>query len=51
MNIEENNFNEELSEAIHKRKITVITKLVNKLDLDNEEQDCYNVAAVLNELI
>jgi hypothetical protein len=37
MNIEENNFNEDLSEAIHKRKIAVITKLVNKLDIDNEE--------------
>lgn len=51
MNIEENNFNEDLSEAIHKRKVTVFTKLVNKLDLDNEEQDFYNVAAVLNELV
>jgi len=49
MNIEESNFSEELAAIIQKRKITVITKLVNKLDNDDEESQ--NVANVLQDLI
>jgi len=51
MNIEESNFSEELASSIKKRKISVITKLVNKLDIDAEDDDYYNAAAVLTELL
>ena len=49
INIEENNFSEELACIIQKRKIAVITKLVNKLD--NEDDESQSVANVLQELI
>ena len=49
MNIEENNFSEELACLIQKRKLNVITKLVNKLD--NEDEESQQVAWVLQELI
>ena len=49
MNIEESNFSEELACLIQKRKLTVITKLVNKLD--NEDEESQQVAWVLQELI
>jgi hypothetical protein len=49
MNIEESNFSEEVAAIIQKRKFTVITKLVNKLD--NEDEESQNVANVLQELI
>lgn len=49
MNIQESNFSDELACLIQKRKITVITKLVNKLDNDDEESK--SVASVLQELI
>jgi hypothetical protein len=45
MNIEENNFSEELACLIQKRKLNVITKLVNKLD--NEDEESQQVAWVL----
>jgi predicted DNA-binding ribbon-helix-helix protein len=45
MNIEESNFSEELAAIIQKRKFTVITKLVNKLD--DEDEESQNVANVL----
>lgn len=45
MNIEESNFSEEVAAIIQKRKFTVITKLVNKLD--NEDEESQNVANVL----
>ena len=42
MSVEESNFNESLATAIQKRKISVITKLVNKLDneSDDAEDEC-----------
>jgi predicted DNA-binding ribbon-helix-helix protein len=49
LNLEESNFSEELALLIQKRKLTVITKLVNKLD--NEDEESQQVASVLQELI
>lgn len=51
MNIEEGNFTEELAATIKKRKISVITKLVNKLGSDTDDEECLNATAILTELI
>lgn len=54
MSLGESNFNETLATAIQKRKISVITKLVNKLDNETEdeaEDECQNAAQVLTELL
>lgn len=38
---------------MHKRKVEVVIKLVNKLDSDSEnaEEECHNTASVLIDLI
>ena len=51
MNIEEGNFTEELAATIKKRNISVITKLVNKLGSDTDDEECLNATAILTELI
>lgn len=50
LSIEESNFSLEMADVISKRKISVITKLVNRLE-DTEDDECFNVASVLSELI
>jgi hypothetical protein len=51
MKIEEGNFTDALATTIKKRKISVITKLVNKLVSDTDDEECLNATAILTELI
>jgi len=51
MKIEEGNFTDELATIIKKRKISVISKLVNKLGSDTDDEECLNATTILNELI
>jgi serine/threonine-protein phosphatase 6 regulatory subunit 3 len=51
LKIEEGNFTDELANTIKKRKISVISKLVNKLGSDTDDEECLNATFILNELI
>jgi len=51
LKIEEGNFTDELANTIKKRKVSFITKLVNKLGSETDDEECLNASSVLHELI